>query len=305
MYNMFYIIGPTASGKSDLAMTLAERHNGVIINADSMQVYSGLQTITAAPDTAEKNRVPHMLYGYISPHTPFNVTTWRKHALEAVYTVLSQGKTPILCGGTGLYASAFIHGLSPIPDVDNDIRQAVRSMDVGAVWHALQSEDPRMARTLHAHDTNRIARALEVVRTTGQSLADFQNLPPIPIPDDIVPKLVAVLPSRDWVYNRINARYAHMFDNGAVGEVEALLNLDLPVDSQIMRAIGVPEIVHYIRGTYNHETAIAQGQMATRRYAKRQYTYIRHQLSPYVVYNVVYNGGDAESSMLPHSLRTL
>ena len=282
-HNTLYIIGPSASGKSDFAVRLAQHYNGVIINADSMQIYQGVRIVTAIPDTHTQQGIPHMLYGCVSPLKPFDVTQWRRRAVACIQQVLQMGKTPILCGGTGLYAAAIMHGLSPIPDINPTIRQTVRNMDAQMLYTALQTEDPIMAKRLHRGDTHRLARALEIVRSTGTSLAHYQNIPPILIPADIRIKMVALLPKRQTLYDRINHRFAHMFKNGAVDEVQQLLRMGVDDTAQILRAIGIAEIVAYIQGKYDKHTAITHGKTATRRYAKRQITYIRHQLNPHII----------------------
>ena len=282
-FNILYIIGPTASGKSRFAVRVAQKYNGVVINADSMQVYQGGKIITAVPEPQAMQGITHMLYNCVPPTHRYDVTIWKTQALQAIYTVLKQGKTPILCGGTGLYASAMIYGLSPIPSVDTHVRSTVRNMKPQGLYTALQSEDPIMAQRLHPNDTQRLARALEVIRSTGNSLSLYQNIPPVQLPDGLRIKCIALLPERQTVYDCINTRYAKMFTTGAIAEVQHLLDLNLPPDSQILRAIGVPEIIKYIRGEWDKQTAITQGKTATRRYAKRQISYIAHKLSPHIV----------------------
>ncbi len=282
-HNALYIIGPTASGKSDLAVRLAHRYNGVVINADSMQIYQGANIITAIPDTTAQQGIVHMLYAYVPALESFNVIQWRTHAINRIYQVLNMGKIPILCGGTGLYASAMTRGLSPIPPIAPNVRTGVRNMHTHAIYAALQKEDPMMAKRLKSGDTQRMARALEIIRSTGTSLAHYQDLPPVAVPDDIRIKMIALMPDRQIIYNRINSRYAHMFDNGAVQEVQNLLHMGMDKTAQIYRAIGVGEIVKYIQGAYDKNTAITHGKTATRRYAKRQYTYIRNQLHPHII----------------------
>ena len=277
--NSIYIVGATASGKSGLAIDLAKALDGVIINADSMQVYMGANIITASPTVEEKKSVPHKLYNQINPADGLNVVDWCKLAISEFDDCTSQNKIPIFCGGTGLYVNGLLDGISPIPDVADEVRAGVRNIPNEELYKLLQAEDSEMAEKLEVGDTQRICRALEVVRSTGKSLLHFQSLPKQKLQNHIKPLLVALLPERDLVYDKINTRFEKIFNDG-VGEVEALLKLGLPNDNQLMRAIGIREIVQYINGEIDRDTAIENGKTATRQYAKRQMTYIRTQLSP-------------------------
>ncbi|MGB1361528.1 MAG: tRNA (adenosine(37)-N6)-dimethylallyltransferase MiaA [Alphaproteobacteria bacterium] len=277
-FNSIYIIGATASGKSELAIKLSEKLNGVIINADSMQVYSGANVITACPSDDELNQAPHKLYNVIDPSNDFNVVDWVNMATTEAENCFNNNTTPILCGGTGFYVSNFVDGISPIPDVDKNIRNEVRKLSAAQLYESLKAEDEIMATRLKDADSQRMARALEIVRSTGKSLSHFQNMPKQKLQTSVKPLIVGLLPDREIVYNKINARFETMFDDG-VDEVQKLLDSNLNEDSQLMRAIGIPELIKYIRGQWDKDTAIEKAQTASRQYAKRQMTFIRTQLN--------------------------
>ena len=281
-FNCLFILGPTASGKSSLALKLAKKHNGVIINADSMQVYAGVDTITAVPTMAERGDIEHRLYSFLDPWESFDVSTWRDMAVGEIESVLAEGKMPILCGGTGLYASAMIKGLAPVPDVKAEIRKEVRFLQEilpdKELYDTLKDEDPVMASRLTVADPQRIVRALEVMRSTGKSLAHFQDLPNIKIPEHIKVGLIAITPDRQKVYDNINTRFDTMVENGGLSEVQSLVVEGIDDTYQIGRAIGVREFMEYENGIYDLERAITNAKTATRRYAKRQLTYISTQL---------------------------
>lgn len=284
-FNSIYIIGATASGKSKVAIQVAQKLNGVIINADSMQVYKGANVVTASPRDIDKKSTPHKLYNVIDPFDDFNVIDWAKIALAETQTAIKNHKLPILCGGTGFYTNSFINGISPIPDVDENIRNEVRTLANNCkekLYAELMKLDPKMAKQLQPNDTQRICRSLEIIKSTGKSLLDFQSLPKQKISGDLKPLIVGLLIDRKIVYDNINRRFEEMFDASVI-EVEKLLEKGLSLDSQLMRAIGIPEIVKYIRGDWDKKTAIEKAQTATRRYAKRQMTFIRTQLNPDIV----------------------
>ncbi len=284
-FNSIYIIGTTASGKSKLAIQVAQSLNGVIINADSMQVYKGANVITASPSDIDKKSVLHKLYNVINPFDDFNVMDWAKIALAETEKAIKNHKLPILCGGTGFYTNSFINGISPIPDVDKNIRKEVRDLANECrdkLYAELMKLDPKMAMQLQLNDIQRICRSLEIIKSTGKSLLHFQSLPRQKISGKLKPLIVGLLPDRETVYGNINQRFEQMFDVSVV-EVEKLLERGLSLDSQLMHAIGIPEIVKYVRGDWDKKTAINKAQTATRQYAKRQMTFIRTQLNPNIV----------------------
>jgi len=271
------IAGPTASGKSALALALARRFRGVVINADSAQVYRDLRLVTARPSAEEEAVVPHRLYGYRDGAHACSAADWAADARREIAAAHSDGRLPILCGGTGLYIRTLLDGIAPVPPIDPEVRAAVRGLPVAECHAALAREDPDAAARLRPTDSTRVARALEVIRSTGRPLSDWQRERTGGIGDRVRPMPLLLLPPREWLYRRCDARFVDIFDQGGIEEVEALLARRLPSSLPVMRAIGVPEIAAFLRGELNREEALAAGQMATRRYAKRQYTWFAHQ----------------------------
>jgi len=286
------IAGPTASGKSALAVTLARECNGVVINADSMQVYRELSILTARPQAGELAAAPHRLYGVLPGSQACSAGRWRALALAEVATALAAGRLPILVGGTGLYLRAFEDGLNEIPAIPDAIRAAARAelAEVGSpAFHArLAARDPVMAARLHPGDSQRLLRAWEVLAATGRSLADWQAAPSTPAPYRFAK--LCLLPPRAALYAACDARLAAMVDpaqesgtqgaggrSGALAEVADLLALGLDPGLPVMKAVGVPELAAHLAGETSLETALAQAQQATRRYAKRQITWLRRQ----------------------------
>jgi len=276
------IAGPTASGKSGLAVRYAQHlqsrgQRAVIINADSAQVYSDLAVLSARPDDEEMGGIDHRLFGTIDGAEACSAARWAEDARGEIAAAHSAGALPILVGGTGLYLRTLLDGIAPVPPIDPAIRQAVRALPVADAYAALQTEDPEAAARLNAADTTRVARALEVVRSTGQTLKAWQARKQGGIGEAVRLAPLVLLPPRDWLFERCNRRFATMLDSGAVEEVQALLARGLDGDLPVMRAIGVPEIAGMIRGDMTREAALAAGQLATRQYAKRQYTWFRNQ----------------------------
>ena len=271
------IAGPTAGGKSALALALAERQNGIVINADSAQVYRDLRILSARPSEAEEARAPHRLYGHRDGADPCSAADWAGDAKKAIGEAHGQGQLPILVGGTGLYLRTLLEGIAPIPDIDPEIRRAVRALPVAHAFAALEREDAPAAKRLRPSDTTRIARALEVVRSTGCPLLDWQREKVGGIAEKVRLRPLILLPPRDWLYERCNRRFETMFSPAAFAEVEALLARRLNPILPVMRAIGVPEVAAFLRGELSREEAIAAGQTATRQYAKRQYTWFSRQ----------------------------
>ncbi len=273
------IAGVTASGKSAHALNHAQQHNGVVINADSQQVYAGIPIVTAQPTLQEQQLVAHRLYGYMPPTRALSAGAWREHAVTAIEETLAAGKVPIITGGTGLYLKTLMQGLSPIPDVPPEYRQAATKMleEEGreAFYGYLATIDPAAAARLKVGDTQRLIRAVEVFLATGKSLSFWQAQPATPAPYHF--QTTVLLPDRALLYERINARFNQMIAAGAVAEVEALLAQNIPATLPAMKAVGVPELAGYIRGEWMLEAAITQAQQASRNYAKRQYTWFRNQ----------------------------
>ncbi len=276
------IAGPTASGKSAVAIALARRlassgRRGVVINADSAQVYADLGVLSARPTEDEMDGVEHRLFGAWDGAEACSAAAWANRARAEIAACHAAGDVPILVGGTGLYLKVLLEGIAPIPEIDPAIRVAVRAMSEEDAYKLLLIEDPQRATELDPGDRQRIARALEVKRSTGVTLGDWQLAKAGGIADEVHLHALIIEPERAWVYERCDARFHAMLDAGAIDEVEALLARELDPDLPVMRAIGVPEIAAYLAGAIDAERLVAAGQQATRNYAKRQFTWFRRQ----------------------------
>ncbi len=276
------IAGPTASGKSALALELASSAGGVVINADSMQVYRDLRIITARPTRDEEARVPHRLYGHVDAAVNFSAGAWLADAAKVLAEARAQGRLPIFIGGTGLYFKALTAGLSTVPPIPAEFRDSVRKRlernGVEALHAELAQRDPPAAERLNVRDRTRIARALEVIEATGRSLLDWhrEGRPPL-LPKDGFSALF-LAPDRDQLYARIDARFDAMLGAGALWEVERLAERQLGSLLPAMRAHGVPALIRHLRGEISLDEAAAISRADTRHYAKRQFTWFRHQL---------------------------
>jgi len=276
------IAGPTASGKSALALSIAEACNGAIINADSMQVYRELSILTARPLPDEEVRVPHCLYGCVSGREGYSVGRWIADCAEAIDKSKSAGTRPVIVGGTGLYFRALLEGLSSIPDIPRHIRDHWRAqaVEIGGegLYKILKDRDGVTAARLRPSDPQRLVRALEVLDATGTSLAEWQSEPGQPLLDaSCVTKLV-VAPPRQSLYARINARFDKMIENGAIEEIEALKALGLSPDLPIMRALGVAALIEHSEGHLTLEVAAERVKTESRRYAKRQINWLKRNM---------------------------
>jgi tRNA dimethylallyltransferase len=274
------IAGATASGKSALALALAEQFNGRIINSDSMQVYDTLDVLTARPPRADLRRAPHALYGHVPVAAPYSVGQWQAAALAEIEAALAAGQRPIIVGGTGLYFKSLTEGLVDIPDIPDNIRNALcaRLEDAGlpALYAELERVDAPLAARLPPTDRQRILRGLEVFEATAQPLSVWQAQPQTAPLSDYCGLLL--MPDRDWLYARCNQRFEEMLAAGALAEVERVWALNLPPNTTALRALGVAELMALLQGEIDRDTAIAQAQQATRRYAKRQMTWFRNQM---------------------------
>jgi tRNA dimethylallyltransferase len=250
------IAGPTASGKSALAIRLAQATDGIVINADASQVYADLQLLSARPSDAEMAQAPHRLFGHIDGAQACTAARWAAEARAEIDAAHRVGRLPILVGGTGLYLRTLLDGIAPVPDIDAQIRAEVRALPVAAAHAALTREDPQAAARLAPADTTRVARALEVVRSTGRPLAQWQQHKSGGIGQRITLSPLILLPPRDWLIARCDLRFGQMIEQGAVTEVEALLARDLSPDLPVMRAIGVPEIASWLDGAIDRETML-------------------------------------------------
>lgn len=273
--------GPTASGKSAFALDLAHQNDGEIINADSMQVYSHLQILTARPTLEECGSIPHHLYGVLQGDEIGSVAWWYDQACDIIQDVHQRGKMPIIVGGTGLYLRTLTQGLSAIPTIPHDIRSFVhetaRSLPKEEFYTFVLKRDPLIEGNLRQNDTQRLSRALEVVLATKTSIRQFQGKDVLKLP--LEAKSYVLSPPRDRLYDQINQRFKLMIDQGATQEVERLLKMSLPSHCPILKAVGVPEISRYLQNEITLDEAISLAQQSTRRYAKRQMTWFRNQMA--------------------------
>jgi tRNA dimethylallyltransferase len=277
------IAGPTASGKSALAIEIARALGGVVVNADSMQVYKDLHVITARPTLAEQGDVPHLMFGGVDAAVNYSVGRWLTDVRATLADLAAARRPAVLVGGTGMYFKTLTQGISDIPAVPDEVRERVRAGAEGvppAELHAqLTARDPLTAARLRPTDPQRIVRALEVLEATGQPLAAFQGRREAPILPQGSWRGVFLAPDRQELYRRIDARFERMMESGAVEEVAALAARDLDPALPAMRAHGVPGLIAWLRGEATREEAVARGKADTRHYSKRQFTFARHQLA--------------------------
>jgi tRNA dimethylallyltransferase len=263
-----------------LALALAQQIGGVIVNADSAQIYYDLRALSAAPTDQELRGAEHRLYGVRDGALPCSAADWAEMARREIVDVHSSGRTPILVGGTGLYLRTLLEGIAPVPPIEPQVRALVRDAPLAENYAKLKSLDRAAAMRLNAADRMRINRALEVVLSTGRTIGDWQRQVEGGIGKAVELRPLILLPPRDWLYVRCDDRFIGMIEQGAVAEVEALLARALSPNLPVMRAIGVPELSAYVLGKMSLDQAISSGQRATRRYAKRQYTWFAHQPPP-------------------------
>jgi tRNA dimethylallyltransferase len=279
---IWLIAGPTASGKSALALRLAEATGGEIVNADSMQLYAGLRVITAGPSPEEQARAPHHLFGTVDPADGWSVGRWLRAASQVLEGLRARGRPAVVVGGTGLYFRALTKGLAEVPEPPAEARAAAAAdydrLGEAAFRARLAERDPAAAARIAPGDRQRLCRAWEVVAATGRSLTDWQETgrPTLKAGDF---SAVALEPPREALYARCDARLAAMVQAGAVEEVRALLARDLGPELPAMKAVGVREFAGFLRGETTLEAALARAQMETRRYAKRQTTWMRGQMA--------------------------
>ena len=276
------IAGPTASGKSALALEMARQHHGVVVNADSMQVYSVLRLLTARPDEAQMRMAPHLLYGHVHPRENYSTGQWLRDVRKLAEAGAFRDRIPVFVGGTGLYFRALLGGLAQMPAIPPDVserwRKALAEQGSRALHRILKKEDADAALKLEPADGQRIVRALEVLEVSGRSILAWQAEAPRSVIDPESAELILLDPERKLLVERIERRFDDMMAEGALAEVETLLSFGLDPSLPAMKAIGVREIAAAIDGRLSIEEAIARAKTATRQYAKRQGTWFRHQM---------------------------
>ncbi len=276
------VAGPTASGKSSLAIDLACKYNGVVINADASQVYKDIPIISAAPDENDKVKVEHLLYGVLDADEKNSVSDWSKLVVEAIKNVWKQGKLPIVTGGTGFYIENLVKGVSPIPETKAEIKQKVADIfdkrGVSGVYETLQNVDGNGAKLVNSNDTTRVRRALEIFYDTGISISEWFQKPLVKILPEADFKVIVLLPKLSDLEEKCSLRFDIMMQNGALDEVKSLMDKNIAPEMPIMKAIGVPELISFIKGEIDLEKAVELAKLHTRQYAKRQLTWFRNRL---------------------------
>jgi len=281
------IAGPTASGKSALSLRLAKDLNGVVINADSMQVYDGMRVLTACPSVEDEQAAPHKLYRFLDAEETCSAAFWAAQAMAEIESAWQAGQVPIVIGGTGMYFKVLLEGIAHIPDIDTAVRETVRAeCDEKGSEHLhkeLAIADSVIAERLSPNDSQRVCRAVEVYRSTGKALSQWHRdtepgLLQAADTAGFVNKLV-LSPEREELYERCNRRFDIMLSEGAIDEVKALMQRSLPTSLPAMRALGVPQLIMYLQGKHNLDEVSEEAKMQTRRFAKRQLTWFRNQFS--------------------------
>lgn len=277
---LILIAGPTASGKSSLALALSRLLPVTIINADASQVYRDLRIVSARPSLEEERQAPHRLFGHVDGAQAYSAAAWAADARAMIAKVRASWRIPLLVGGTGLYLRTLLEGIAPVPEINPDVRVTVRALAVSDAHAALTREDPEAAARLSPNDTTRVARALEVVRSTGKPMSHWQAERIGGIGESVRLVPMILLPPREWLFARCDARFDAMLAGGAKEEVAALLGRGLDPALPVMRAIGVREIAAMIANPSDTAHCIEGAKIATRQYAKRQFTWFRNQLPP-------------------------
>lgn len=283
---VYIIAGPTASGKSARALDLARQHNGVVINADSLQIYKDLPILAAIPDADEMGDIPHRLYAFLEAEETYSAQIWREVAEAEIHRAFADGQQPIICGGTGFYITTLTKGLSPMPDVPDDIRarftQQAEEEGTPSLHAYMQTRDPDTAARLHPNDTQRLIRACEIFVATGKPLSYWQAQPRIGAIEGVDFEIEIIMPPKDDLYARCNRRFEIMVtDMGALDEVAALdariVSGDVAPDAAVTRTLGFKELQRHLRGEISLADAIELAQIETRHYAKRQRTFFGNQ----------------------------
>ena len=289
------IAGPTASGKSALALDAALAFDGEIINCDALQIYKDIPVIAATPTAADKATVPHHLYEIYDCGKRGNVVEWLELCVAEIRRCWQQNKLPIVVGGTGMYIDALINGVTPIPEVPNNIRAQVHAeltqKDLLALYDWLEKNDPEIAAKLHANDKTRITRAVEILRFTGKKVSDWYKMPLIQKLPEAKFKVAKIVPSLDDIENRCKKRLDVMvYEQTALAEVKNLLARNLSADLPALKALGVPELTQFIRGELLLNNAVDLAKLHTRQYAKRQRTWLKNKLPADLEFSEAYTG---------------
>lgn len=276
------IAGPTASGKSATAMRLARERDGIVVNADSMQVYRELRVLTARPSIEDEQAVPHRLYGHVSVREAYSVGRWLEDVRGVLAEIAGVGKLPIIVGGTGLYFKALTEGLSPIPEIAPDVRKFWRAegrlRPPEDLHEELRRRDPLTAAGIRTSDPQRIIRALEVIDSTGQPLCEFQEVPGEPVLAPGTWDGIVMLPDRATLHGRADLRFERMMEEGALVEAAELRDMQLDSNLPAMRALGVGPLISYLAGEASREDAMVRAKVMTRQYIKRQTTWLRKNM---------------------------
>lgn len=279
--SVLVVAGPTASGKSALALELAMQYNGVIINADASQLYKDIPIISAAPDENDKAKVEHLLYGILEAGEKNSISDWIKHVVKAIKNVWQQGKLPIVTGGTGFYIESLINGVSPIPETKLEVKQRVAEMfkthGGRAVFEYLQKIDEKGAKKVNPNDTTRVRRALEIFEDTGISIDEWFEKPMIKVLPEAEFTVVLLLKDLSELEDKCNRRFDIMMNDGALDEIKSLVGKGVAADMPVMKAIGVPELMSFLRDEISIDEAVKSAKLHTRQYAKRQLTWFRNR----------------------------
>ncbi|MDR3224622.1 MAG: tRNA (adenosine(37)-N6)-dimethylallyltransferase MiaA [Holosporales bacterium] len=284
MRKVLIIAGPTASGKTGYAVERAKSVDGEVINCDSLQIYDSLKILTAVPKNKDLDGVVHKLFCYLTYNRKSSVVDWAHLASVEIEKTISSGKVPIIVGGTGLYINVLVNGISPMPEISNNIRANVLGMNYGEVCDALYKQDPRLKSVITSDKHHQVIRAYEIFLETGMSILDFRNMPKKTFMDNVTYEYEIMKYDRQELYERINGRFDEMLKNGAINEVENLLHQinnpnrqEIFATYPIFNAIGAKEIVMYIDGMYSASEMIEKSKINSRRYAKRQITWLANQ----------------------------
>lgn len=289
-HTVLIIAGPTASGKSRLAIDAARAFNGVIINCDAMQIYKDIPIIAATPSQQEKAMAEHRLFELYDVEKHGNVVEWLNLCVTEIRALWSEQKLPIVVGGTGMYIDALINGVTPIPEVPDQIRQHVATMSLPELYSFLEQNDPIMAQRLHPNDKTRLTRAVEIMLFTKRKLSDWYQVPLIKKLPEAQFRVVKIVPSIEVIEQRCRERLDKMISAGVLAEISALLNLGIDETLPAMKALGIPELSLAVKGQMPLKKALELAKLHTRQYAKRQRTWLKNKLIADIEFTEPYSG---------------